>query len=42
MITIEIKYGNGVIIKRKFEDVDEAIEWLKDNTEPNPRKEVKM
>ena len=32
MIKIEIKYKNGVILKREFENVEEAIIWLKKNT----------
>ena len=32
MIEIKIKYDNGLIIKKEFVDVDNDIEWLKDNT----------
>lgn len=32
MIKIEIKYKEGIIIKKEFYDVEEAIEWLKENT----------
>jgi hypothetical protein len=32
MIKIEIKYTDGVIIKREFEEVEKAVEWLKNNT----------
>ena len=32
MIKIEITY-EGVTFKKEFDDVDDAIEWLKENTE---------
>ncbi len=32
MIKIEIKYVEGMIIKKEFEKVEDAVEWLKANT----------
>lgn len=32
MITIEIKYKEGVIIKKTFDDVNKAVIWLIENT----------